>query len=98
MDRETRVSPRLSEFVRRIALTGGEPMGRSTSLPQSELPQRRWVKQEFVAEYLGITKRTVREMTADGRLRAYRINPRFVRYDLNEVDAAFTPYGGSVTT
>ena len=38
-----------------------------------------------------------REMVADGRLVAYRINPRFVRYDLNEVDAALQPYGGSVT-
>ena len=51
-----------------MSLTGGEPMGRSTSLSPARAAQRRWVKQEFVAEHLGITKRTVRDMTADGRL------------------------------
>ena len=66
-------------------------------VPDPEPPQRRWVRQEFVAKHLGVTERTVRQMVADGRLRAYRINQRFVRYDLNEVDAALQPYGGSVT-
>ena len=74
-------------------------MGRSTPLPKSEPPKRKrdWVTQAYVADHLGVSMRTVREMVADGRLRAYRINPRFVRYDLNEVDAALQPYGGSVT-
>jgi hypothetical protein len=34
------------------------------------------------------------DMTADGRLRGYRLNRGFVRYDLNEVDAALQPFGG----
>ena len=36
-------------------------------------------------------------MTADGRLTGYRLNKGFVRYDLNEVDAALKPYGASVS-
>jgi len=62
------------------------------SLPRS----RHWVTQSFVAGHLGVSTRTVRDMTNDGRLRGYRINRGFVRYDLNEVDAALTPFGGSV--
>jgi len=36
-------------------------------------------------------------MSNDGRLTAYRLNRGFVRYDLNEVDAALKPYGASVS-
>ena len=57
--------------------------------------RRRWVSLEEVAEYLGITKRTVRQMVADGRLTAYRDGPRFVRLVLDVVDAAMTPFGGA---
>ena len=45
--------------------------------------KRDWVTQAFVANHLGVSTRTVRDMTADGRLRAYRLNQKFVRYDLN---------------
>jgi hypothetical protein len=73
-------------------------MGRPKhEIPQREGSKRRWVTQAYVAAHLGVTTRTVRDMTNDGRLRGYRINEKFVRYDLNEVDAAFTPYGGSVS-
>ena len=72
-------------------------MGRpKNTVPAPEPPKRRWVTQAYVAAHLNVTTRNVRDMTSDGRLTAYRINQRFVRYDLNEVDAAFTPYGGSV--
>ncbi|OBI53598.1 excisionase family DNA-binding protein [Mycobacterium sp. E787] len=57
-------------------------------------PARRWASITDTAEYLGITRRTVRLMVAQGRIRAYRNGPRLVRIDLNEVDAAMTPYGG----
>jgi hypothetical protein len=74
-------------------------MGRpKNTVPTPEPPKRRWVTQAFVAAHLNITTRTVRDMTTDGRLRGYRLNPKFVRYDLNEVDAAMTPFGGSVST
>lgn len=57
--------------------------------------RRRWVTLQETADYLGVTKRTVREMVADGRLIAYRCGSRLVRLDLNEVDAAMQPFGGA---
>jgi excisionase family DNA binding protein len=66
-------------------------------VPTPEAPKRHWVTQQFVAAYLAVSTRTVREMTNDGRLRGYRINEKFVRYDLNEIDAALQPFGGSVS-
>jgi excisionase family DNA binding protein len=44
-----------------------------------------------VADHYGVTKKTVRNMIADGRLRAYRLGPRIIRFRLNEVEAALTP-------
>jgi len=34
-------------------------------------------------------------MIADGRIRGYRNGSRVMRVDLNEVDAAMTPFGGA---
>jgi excisionase family DNA binding protein len=47
------------------------------------------------AELLGCTTRTIRQMVADGRLRAYRLGPKFVRLRSDEVLAALQPYGGA---
>ena len=44
-----------------------------------------------VATYLGVTPRTVYTMIADGRLRAYKIGYRIIRFRRDEVDAAMTP-------
>jgi excisionase family DNA binding protein len=44
-----------------------------------------------VAEYVGVTKRTVYTMIADGRLKAYRLGDRIIRFRRDEVDAALTP-------
>jgi excisionase family DNA binding protein len=66
-------------------------------IPAPQPPKRVWVTQVYVANHLGVTTRTVREWTADGRLTGYRLNSKFVRYDLNEVDAAMQPFGGSVS-
>jgi excisionase family DNA binding protein len=48
----------------------------------------RWATVEQTAEHLGVTGRTVRQMTADGRLTRYTLGRRIIRYDLNEVDDA----------
>jgi excisionase family DNA binding protein len=58
--------------------------------------QRRYLKLSEAAEYLGVTDRTIRNMIADGRLTGYRCGPRLIRVDLNEVDAAMSPFGGGV--
>lgn len=47
------------------------------------------------ADYLGVSDRTVREMIADGRLKAYSLGSRVVRLRRADVDAAMTPYGGA---
>jgi predicted site-specific integrase-resolvase len=70
--------------------------------PKHEVPERKgskrdWVTQQFVANHLGVSTRTVRDMSNDGRLTANRLNRGFVRYDLNEVDAALKPYGASAS-
>lgn len=44
-----------------------------------------------VAEYLGVTTRTVYTMIADGRLTAYKLGYRIIRFRRDEVDAALMP-------
>jgi excisionase family DNA binding protein len=44
-----------------------------------------------VAAYLHVTPRTVYTMMADGRLKAYKIGYRLIRFRRDEVDAAMTP-------
>ena len=47
-----------------------------------------------VAEYIDVDPRTVRQMIADGRLKAYRLGRRVIRLRRAEVEAAFEPFGG----
>ena len=56
--------------------------------------RRHWATVPEVAEYLGVSTRTIFAMLADDRLTGYRNGTRFIRLDLNEVDAAFRPYNG----
>lgn len=48
----------------------------------------RYITSGEAAEYLGVTTRTIRAMVADGRIRAYALSSRMVRYRLDEIDAA----------
>jgi excisionase family DNA binding protein len=54
--------------------------------------RRRWASIAETAKYLSKGERTVREMTYDGRLKAYRLG-RTIYLDLNEVDDAMEPFG-----
>lgn len=65
-------------------------------MPQTSA-RRRYVTVGAAAEYLGVTDRTIRQMIADGRLTGYRCGPRFVRLDLNEIDAAMQLFGGATS-
>jgi excisionase family DNA binding protein len=56
--------------------------------------RRRYAKVADAATYLDVNQATIRTMLADGRLTAYRLGPRVLRVDLNEVDAAMA--AGSV--
>lgn len=69
---------------------------RHSELDKPPAVGRRWATTQKAADYLGVTDRTIRQMVADGRLRAYRSGGRVVRIDLNELDAAMEPFGGAV--
>lgn len=43
------------------------------------------------ARYTSLCERTIRRRIADGTLTGYRIGPRAIRVDLNELDAALRP-------
>ena len=67
-----------------------------TTQPSVKPTRRRWASINDTAEHLDVTERTVRQMIADGRLTGYRLSPKFIRLDLDEVDAAMVPFGGGV--
>lgn len=46
------------------------------------------------ADYLAVTPLTIRRRIQAGELKAYRVGPRIVRVDLNEIDALLEPVGG----
>ena len=50
-----------------------------------------WMTRAEVAELYRVTTRCVDLMRADGRLRAYTLGDRIIRFRRDEVDAAFTP-------
>jgi excisionase family DNA binding protein len=64
------------------------PQNKSQVRPSGVRGGRRYVSVDDVAEYLGVTDRTVRNMIYDGRLTGYRgLGARVLRIDLNQVDA-----------
>ena len=52
---------------------------------------RRLAPLNEAAEYAGVHPRTLRRRIADGSLTGYRMGPRIIRVDLNEVDTLLTP-------
>ena len=54
-----------------------------------------YITQKQAAEYLGVTDRTIRNMIADGRLKAYRLGAHVLRLRLDEVEAALQPVVGA---
>jgi excisionase family DNA binding protein len=46
---------------------------------------------QAAAAYYGVDVKTVRNMIADGRLRAYYLGPRILRLRRSEIEAALTP-------
>lgn len=59
--------------------------------PPTLLPDRRLADLERAAEYAGCAARTIRRRIADGTLTGYRMGPRLIRVDLNELDAMLQP-------
>lgn len=50
---------------------------------------RRWSTMTETADYLGVSPRSLRAYISQGLIPAYRLGPRMVRLNLDEVDAAF---------
>ena len=63
----------------------------NTVADEQFIPARRYVSQDDVARYLGISVSSVRRAVAAGNLTVYRFGGRIMRLDLNEVDAKMVP-------
>ena len=59
-------------------------------------PQRRLDSLNSAAEYAGVHVKTVRRWISAGRLTAYRLGPRLIKVDLDQIDAMLQPIGGHV--
>lgn len=46
------------------------------------------------AEYAGVSTKTIRRWIAEGRLCAYRLGPKLIKVDLDQLEAMFRPIGG----
>lgn len=52
---------------------------------------RRLASINQAAEYAGVCSRTIRRNISAGRLTGYRMGPRLIRVDLNELDSMLRP-------
>lgn len=52
---------------------------------------RRLTSIQDAADYAGVCQKTIRRRIADGSLTGYRMGPRLLRVDLNELDAMLRP-------
>lgn len=52
---------------------------------------RRWLRLSEAAEYTGFGERTLRRRIADGTITGYRVGPREIRVDADELDRMFRP-------
>ena len=57
-------------------------------MPANPPKPRKWVSYNQVREDYGLSLRTIYRYVNDGRLKAYRIGPKLVRLDADEVEAA----------
>ena len=69
---------------------------RATAAPRAETgrraaPGRRLVGLAVAAAYSDVSTRTLRRYIAHGRLTGYRVGPRLIKVDLNELDAMARP-------
>lgn len=62
--------------------------------PDEAPPARRWATPTEAADYARVSKRTVRQLAADGKITRYVVGSRITRYDLNELDKLLAPVDG----
>lgn len=56
---------------------------------------RRLASLAEAAEIADVHRLTLRRWGAEGRLRLYRVGPRLIKVDLNELEALLQPIGGA---
>jgi excisionase family DNA binding protein len=74
--------------------TDGRPRGRSDDRQRGRdgrAGTRRLVGLATAAAYADVSTRTLRRYIAHGRLTGYRVGPRLVKIDLNELDELARP-------
>ena len=54
-------------------------------------PARRWTSLTLGAEHIGVSEKTLRRWIAGGILTGYRVGPRMIRLDLDELEAIVRP-------
>lgn len=60
-------------------------------LPTPRASARRLTDLASAADYAGCSTKTLRRYIAAGRLTAYRLGPRLIRVDLDQLDAILRP-------
>jgi excisionase family DNA binding protein len=58
--------------------------------------QRRLASIAVAANEFDVHSCTIRRWITAGRITAYRVGPRLIKVDLNELDAILQPIGGAV--
>ncbi len=66
-------------------------MSRATAPVKPSQPARRYVPIAVAADYVPCSPKTIRRRISDGSLTGYRMGPRLIRVDLNELDALLRP-------
>lgn len=56
----------------------------------------RWASLSEAAEYIHVSPTTMRRMIASGEITGFRVGPRLIRVDLNQLDAAFAAIPSAV--
>ncbi|WP_244601908.1 helix-turn-helix domain-containing protein [Mycobacterium pseudokansasii] len=57
-------------------------------------PRKRFGSIQQAAVEANVCDKTIRRWIAQGRLTAYRVGPRLIRVDLDELEASFRQIGG----
>ena len=60
---------------------------------ESEFLPERTIPLEEAAKACGVSNLTVRRWITEGRLRAYRLGPRLIRVETEDINAMFEPLG-----
>ena len=61
------------------------------AVSKTRVPQRQLVTLAVAADHAAVSDKTIRRRIADGSLTGYRMGPRLIRVDLNELDALLAP-------